>query len=236
MIRIARRFRGPTSSGNGGYTAGLLAELVAGAPAVTVTLRRPPPLEVDLATAATPGGWLLRHGDDVVAEAVGADLTAAADPVAYVDVATAQPAEDSYPGLRHHPFPECFVCGPARDPGDGLRLFPGRLRDGHTACTWTPDASLGDPDGRVAPEYVWAALDCPGGWTGDLEGRPMVLGRISATLPGPVVVGDTYVVVGRLLGSEGRKTFTASTVYDSAGHECGRASHTWIHVDPSQFR
>jgi hypothetical protein len=108
--------------------------------------------------------------------------------------------------------------------------------EGRTACTWTPDASLGDHDGRVTPAYVWAALDCPGGWTGDLEGRPMVLGRISARVSVPVVVEETYVVVGGLLGSEGRKTLTASTVYDSAGLECGRASHTWIHVDPSQFR
>ena len=236
MIRISRRFRGPTSSGNGGYTAGMLAALVAGAPAVTVTLRRPPPLETGLTAAATAHGWVLQHGDGVIAEAIGADTAALADPVAHIDVATARGAEDSYPGLRHHPFPECFVCGPARGPGDGLRLFPGRLGDGRTACTWTPDPSLGDPDGRVGHEYVWAALDCPGGWTGDLEGRPMVLGRISATVPETVAVGDTYIVVGRLLGSEGRKTFTASTVYDSAGHECGRASHTWIHVDPSQFR
>ena len=236
MIRIAKRFRGPASSGNGGYTAGLLAGLVAGAPAVEVTLRRPPPLDVDLTTVSSEGGWELRHGGELVAEAVSRDIAALSDPVTSVDVATARAAEESYAGLRSHPFPGCFVCGPARQPGDGMRLFPGRINGGRTACTWTPDATLGDTDGGVPEPYVWAALDCPGGWSADLEGRPMVLGRITATVLSPVLVDATHVVVGRLLGSTGRKTFTASTVYDSAGHECARAGHIWIDVDPSQFR
>ena len=146
MIRIARRFRGPDSSGNGGYTAGLLAGEVAGAPAVEVTLRRPPPLDVDLTTVSSQGGWELRDGDHLVAEAVSRDIAAVADPVTYVDVETARRAEASYAGLRSHPFPGCFVCGPAREPGDGMRLFPGRVSGGRTACTWTPGASLGDAD------------------------------------------------------------------------------------------
>jgi len=236
MIRIAARFCGPPSSGNGGYTAGVLAALTAQAPAVEVTLRRPPPLDVDLATTPTPEGWALHHGDHLVAEATSRDATALPEAVPAVDVATARAAEESYAGLRSHPFSGCFVCGPAREPGDGMLLSPGRIDAGRTACTWTPDASLGNADGRVAAPYVWAALDCPGGWTGALEDRPMVLGRIAATVSHAVRVGGTYVVVGRLLGTDGRKTVTASTVYDSAGQECARAGHTWIDVDPSRFQ
>src|SRR5690606_16060494 len=42
---IDRRFCGPPDSGNGGYVAGKLAAVVPGSPAaVTVSLRRPPPL------------------------------------------------------------------------------------------------------------------------------------------------------------------------------------------------
>ena len=41
---IARRFRGPSQSGNGGYVCGRLARHVAG-PAL-VRLRAPPPLDV----------------------------------------------------------------------------------------------------------------------------------------------------------------------------------------------
>ena len=29
------------------------------------------------------------------------------------------------PGLTSHPFPTCFACGTDREPGDGLRIFPG---------------------------------------------------------------------------------------------------------------
>ena len=42
-------------------------------------------------------------------------------------------ASATYPGFSAHPFPTCFVCGPERAEGDGLRLFPGRLPDGRTA-------------------------------------------------------------------------------------------------------
>ncbi|MBA2456871.1 MAG: hypothetical protein H0V48_10105 [Nocardioidaceae bacterium] len=231
---ISRRFRGPTSSGNGGYTAGVLAQLVPAADAVEVTLRRPPPLETPLETMRTAAGWVLRDGADAVAEAVA--VPTPSDVVPRVDTATARAAEESYRGLRSHPFPECFVCGPRRRPGDGLRLRPGQLDEERTACTWTPDVSLAGDDGRVGGPYVWAALDCPAGWTGDLAGRPMVLGRMTVSLSAAVRAGSTYVVVGQRTGIEGRKTFTASTVYDAGGQPCGRATHTWLQVDPSQFR
>ena len=61
-----------------------------------------------------------------------------------------------------HPFPTCVVCGPDRDPGDGYRIFPGRLAgDGLFAADWTPDPSLADDVGHVRPECLWGALDCP---------------------------------------------------------------------------
>lgn len=234
MTVIAGRFRGPTSSGNGGYTAGVLAACLPQAVAVEVTLRRPPPLERELSAVEAAPGWQLRDGDDLVAEAVAVDSPG--QPVPPVDVATARAAEDAYAGLRHHPFPECFVCGPARASGDGMRLAPGRLPDGRTACTWTPDESLAGSTGGVEERFVWAALDCPGGWTGDLDDRPMVLGRIRALVVATPRVEQTYVVVGKLRWTEGRKTGTASSVYDAEGQLCGLASHTWIHIDPSQFR
>jgi hypothetical protein len=36
--------------------------------------------------------------------------------------------------------------------------------------------------------------------------------------------------MGQLLGSEGRKTWTASTVYGTDGRELGRAHATWISI------
>ena len=46
-----------------------------------------------------------------------------------------------YVGHRRHNFPSCFVCGPERAPGDGLRDFPGDGRR-QVAATWTPGADL----------------------------------------------------------------------------------------------
>jgi hypothetical protein len=248
-ITIGRRFSGPPGSGNGGYTAGLLAtcflrdhERTA---AVEVTLRRPPPLDTELtvsrsgeadeADTAAGAVMVLSQGPDVVAEARFGNLTAS--PVEAVTPGEARDAETRYAGLTSHPFPTCFSCGTAREPGDGLHLSPGRLGDGRTACTWRPDAPLADEDEptHVRPELVWAALDCPGGWTADIEGRPMVLGRITAEVDAPAEVGERHVVMGQLLGEEGRKTFTTTTLYDSDGRVVGRAQHVWFAVDPATF-
>lgn len=226
---VERRYCGPTASGNGGYVSGLLALRVgadAGGSAAVVTLRVPPPLETPLATVADGDGAVrLLHGDTLVAEAARSRIEV--DPVPPVAVGRAEAAEASYEGLVTHPFPRCFVCGPQRAPGDGLRLFPGRLDDGRTACTWTVAPDLG---GRA--EMVWAALDCPGGWTADIVGRPMVLGRMTAQVHDLPAGGDRCVVVGRLLGVEGRKSWTASTVYGPEGRELGRAHATWIALPP----
>jgi len=226
-LTVEHRFRGPSDSGNGGYVAGLVAAragATTGGSAAVVTLRAPPPLDTPLAVVADgDGGVRVVHGQTIVAEGARSSLTV--DPVPPVDRTTARNASIDYPGLSVHPFPECFVCGPARGLGDGLRLFPGRLGDGRTACVWTVGDDL---DGR--PELVWAALDCPGGWSAEIEGRPMVLGRLTAQVVALPDAGDDCVVVGMLLGSQGRKTWTATTAYGADGGELGRAHATWITV------
>jgi hypothetical protein len=246
-LTIEHRFRGPAKSGNGGYTAGSLAALVPAPPAsgpvtVEVTLRTPPPLDTVLDVRPDAGTTLLLHGDAVVAEArvVDDDL----HPVDAVPSDVAAEAMSSYAGLRAHPFPGCFTCGTDREPGDGLRIFPGPVpgRTGTVASLWVPHASLADRGDvvdpgleRVGVGVTWAALDCAGGWSEDLEGRPMVLGRITARVDALPVVGEPHVVVGQLRGAEGRKSFTASTVYDTDGRVVATARHVWIAVDPAAF-
>lgn len=215
---------GPTSSGNGGWTAGLLAAHLPVAPAVTITLRSPPPLGRPLDVRAASGGRTLHDGDRLVAEAQPADPP---DPVPPVDAAAAAAAEPAYPGLVRHPFPRCFVCGP--EAPSGMRLSPGRTAPGRTACTWTPG------DEHTTHAHVWAALDCPGGWTEDLEGRPMVLGRITAAIHRAPRADERLVVVGVLLDRAARTTRTATSVYDAAGEPVGRAAQTWVRVDPATF-
>jgi hypothetical protein len=56
----------------------------------------------------------------------------------------------------------------------------------------------------------------------------MVLGRMTVAVDAVPLPGEPCVVLGRRLGDEGRKTFTASTVYDSDGRVLGRAEAVWI--------
>jgi hypothetical protein len=49
------------------------------------------------------------------------------------------------------------------------------------------------------------------------------------------VVGEEHVVLGLDLGREGRKTFTASALYDESGGLVAQAEHVWIAVDPAAF-
>ena len=249
-VRIAAAYCGPPGSGNGGWTAGVLAGILvdrdgaaSGTP-VTVTLHRPPPLETDLpvlvssapaqATMTLPLAGRDATAAATVAEAVPA-LSARLDPVPPVDPATAAAAEESFSGMRHHPFPTCFVCGTQRAGHEGLALRPGRIGTDGTACTWVPSDGLADHDGRLDQAYVWAALDCPGGWSTDLDERPLVLGRITAVVHRTPTAGEHLVVVGRHLGTSGRKTLCATAVYDADGAIVGRADHVWLSIDPATF-
>ncbi|MDX2973336.1 hypothetical protein PWY87_21840 [Kribbella solani] len=237
FVRVERRFQGPERSGNGGYVAGLVGTALAArlddSHVPKVTLRMPPPLQQDLVLAATAEGARLTHGDVLVAEGAPVDsdflADATIDPVAPEE---ARAAEALYRGLHNHPFPTCFVCGPANQ--GGLRLKPGPIGAGRTACTWRPAADLGT-DGLVDELFLWAALDCPGGWTIDLDGRPSVLGQLTACIDTRPQVGEECIALGRYLGEDGRKTYTASTLYDADGRVLARAKHTWITVDPAAF-
>ncbi|NEA37401.1 hypothetical protein [Streptomyces sp. SID13031] len=236
-MRIAPRFRGPAQSGNGGYVAGLvgtaLAAVAAADTAPRVRLLVPPPMETDLELTVEPARAQLT-GAVAVAEAVAVDADTLADAtVDPVDPDEALAAEAQYKGLVDHPFPGCFVCGPENR--EGLQLKPGPLGDGRTACTWHPAADLAGSDGLVDPVFLWSALDCPGGWAIDLEGRPSVLGQMTACIDARPQADEPCVLMGRILGEDGRKTHTASTLYDSDGRVLARARHTWILVDPALF-
>jgi hypothetical protein len=243
---IPRRFRGPTSSGNGGWSAGALAHLLDPdhGSAVTVTLRQPPPLETPMDVAPVGAGLVANHDGATVLEA----QPAAAEPgrVDPVPADEARAAEASYPGLDAHPFAECFSCGTGREPGDGLRIFPGRVSDQgdlvRAAATWTPHESLHEDwheyagaVRRASLPVTWAALDCVGAWAADMAERAMVLGRMTGRVASLPVVGEEHVVLGLARAADGRKQHTSSSIYDSEGRLVGVAEHVWIAVDPSMF-
>jgi hypothetical protein len=219
-VIIDARYNGPPGTGNGGYSAGLVATHIDG-PAV-VTLRQPPPLDVALIVDRTDDRVVVTAPDgSVVAEAQPATITDAVVPPA--SWAEAVAASQHYQGFRSHPFPTCFVCGPQRAVGSGLRLFPGRLADGRTATPWTAP-------GDVSAPVVWASLDCPGGWAISLEDRPYVLGRLAAQVDGLPSAGEQCVVTGELIAEQGRKAHVRTTLYSSTGHILARSRATWLAI------
>jgi hypothetical protein len=229
-LLVPRRFCGPPSSGNGGFTAGALAGLL-DASSVSVSLLAPPPLDTPMSVEVVDGSTVASTDGAPVARAEVADLDASA--VEPVPAAEARAAEQAFVGLASHPFPTCFVCGPDRT--DGLRIFPGPVadQDGLTrlAATWTPDASVADDLSAI----TWSALDCIGGWAGGLADRTMVLARMTAQVDVLPRIGHEHVVVGLDRRTEGRKTFTAAALYDPDGRLLGRAEHLWIEVDRAAF-
>lgn len=239
-LTIDSRYCGPPQSGNGGWTAGALVaaakHLVAG-PA-EVSLRRPPPLDRTLVVRAAEEGADLLDVDDTGVEHLVARVRAAdadPEPVLPVSLHEASVAETRYPGLDGHPFPTCYVCGPDR--ADGMRIFPGpvpTIGGGGTrvAATWTPDAAAISDHGVAE---TWAALDCAGGWAGDLEERLMVLASMRVRLHALPEPGLAHVVVGEARGEEGRKTWTATSLYSPDGALLGSAAQLWITIDPSTF-
>ncbi len=74
ILVINRRFRGPPTSGNGGYTCGMLAAVAA--KPVEVRLIRPLPLDAPLAIEDDPAtsGLVLKDGDEIVATADAEDF------------------------------------------------------------------------------------------------------------------------------------------------------------------
>lgn len=226
-IIIDPRFRGPPDSGNGGYVCGVVA--AAAAEPVAVRLKRPPPLGVPLAVTEVDGVLRLSQGDEVIAEARpdAVDIEVPTPP----DHAEAVVASLGYVGFHDHVFPGCFVCGPGRLAGDGLRIFAGPVPDRRiVAAPWIPDGSLADEHGSIRTEFLWAALDCPGYFATPMAGRLALLGELAARIERPLSAGEPCVVMGWERRSEGRKHLAGTAVVGPDGEIVARAQATWIEL------
>ena len=240
QIIIDKRYCGPPNSGNGGYVCGRLARHVPGV--AEVTLRAPPPLDTPLATQATDDGTFeLRDGD----KAVATGRTASVE-LAQVETATLEEARAAELLAlfrpHEHPLPDCFVCGPARAKGDGLRIFAGPLgRHAKTpvlAASWVPDPNLAAKDGLIAPEFLWSALDCPTGFacnydqqSASFEKTPLLLGRMAARIEARPRPGVPCIVTAWPTGRDGRKRSAEAALHDEAGKLLAVARTTWIAVE-----
>jgi hypothetical protein len=215
---VPGRFNGPPDSANGGYTCGLVAAILGGV--AEVTLRRPPPLDRELAVARDDGRVVVRDGEALVAEAER--VTFDVEVPAPVSVEEAAAASRRYAGFLHHAYNTCFVCGPGRE--DGLRVYAGPVegRPGLVASPWTPGED-------VRPELVWAALDCPSGWAvDDFQREGVLLGRMAARIDHMPVAGTPHVVLGWRVDEDGRKRHAGSALLTAEGEALARARSTWL--------
>jgi hypothetical protein len=230
-LTVPSRFCGPPGTANGGYMCGRVARYLDGP--VTVTLRRPPPLDVPM-TVEADGTLRVLHGDVRVAEAE--PFQGALQVPDTVSPAEARAVEGRARYFRDPAFPDCFVCGTRRLSGDGLRIAPGPVPGREVlAAPWTPDASLADDSRSVRPEIVWAALDCPSGIAA-IEGTAIetdtaiLLGRMTADVTALPVAGDECQVIAWPIGRDGRKLMAGSAVLGRDGEVLAVASTVWLTV------
>jgi hypothetical protein len=207
-LRLDPRFNGPPGTANGGYACGAVGELVDG-PA-EVSLRMPPPLGLPLDVSfLEDGDVVVRHHGAVVADARPIDEVDAHPPVR-PSLAEAREA------MRRHP-------------GHGIHFGPLREHPGVTASVFLPDATVPNRNGCVAPDMVWAALDCPSYtmplWDWD---RPSLLARLAVERLDCVEVGEPTIALGWHIASEGRKHHTASALLGTDGRVLARGRALWI--------
>lgn len=222
-VVIGARFNGPPKSANGGYASGVLAEGIDGT--AKVNLRIPPPLDRPMTLSGDGVTSTLTDDGRIIGEAIAADLE-----LELPELPTpkeARTAVGKYTGFFNHFFPTCFVCGPERAEGDGLRIFPGTVGDsGLVAAPWTPHSSLAEGD-SIGVRHVWAALDCPSFFA--LPGTDFaLLAQFTADISRAPLPGEPLVVTGWHLGSDGRKHRSASALATGDGEVIGRARALWI--------
>jgi hypothetical protein len=226
-INIARRFNGPPNSGNGGYSAGLIAAAIG--ESVAVRLHQPVPLERELIASATePGRWEVHDGATLVATAKNTSVQIDAPQAPPYPIALS--ASKHYVGFKEHAFPTCFVCGPQRHRHDGLCIFPGSVPNTPLlAAPWLPDASLGNGEGKVRPEFVWAALDCPGYFATAFPSTAL-LGELAVHVDRLVHVDEPCVVISWAISRDGRKVRAGTALFDEDGERCALGEATWIEL------
>lgn len=231
-VMVASRFKGPPTSGNGGYVCGLMAGMIEGP--VEASLKAPPPLDTPLILEKTQDGAVLRDGEQLlgVAKARTLDLEVPALPRPLR--LGGEPVDAPGRPKKFEPFGTCFVCGQDREHPDALclhsRLVEGA--QGMVAAPWKLDQAFGNKDGLVQDAFIWAALDCPG-YFACAAGEPALLGRLTAEIVAPLRASGDATVIGWDLGGSGRKRRCGTAVYDASGTLIAKAEGLWVTVDAS---
>jgi hypothetical protein len=230
-IVIARQFRGPPQSGNGGYVAGIVGREFE-SPA-TVALRALIPLDTPL-DVVRENGRVMLAGKDGTLIAEGRAALSEALPLSpeAPSLDAARKGSDVFARIEKPFHPPCFTCSTLRDDGDGLRVFAARQGDepGHIAGVWTPNARFADQEGLVLTEIVWAALDCPGSfaWLDKLGHTGGLLGTMTLEIHERPRVGVPHIITAWPLEHAGRKYQSGVALFNESGRLLARGHQIWI--------
>ena len=231
-VTIPSRFKGPPNSANGGYACGLMARRIEGD--VAASLKIPPPLDTPIALTESEGAVEMHLGARLVGRAQPAQLD--------LEVPTrpeplrlgGDPVDAPGRPVKFAPFSTCFVCGKDREHPDGLCIHPQQVegREAMVAARWRLHEGLGDEHGFVAPEYLWAALDCPG-YFACAPGEAALLARLTVSIRASLGSADEALVLGWDLSRAGRKRRCGTAIFAPDGALVAKAEGLWVVVDPS---
>lgn len=225
---ISPAYQGITGIAHGGYVAGLLAREIPGT--AKVTLRLPPPLDTPLSVSPVNSVvGLVDPAGRTIMDAEAATLSEVRLPVATIDAARARPP---HPRFADHPYPDCFVCGSARNDGLGLRISAPD-EEGVGLGVWRPSGSLLGDEGTVGSEFLWAAMDCLTVWSfadrwEEPEWWPAVTGQIAVEQVAPAQADESHVVAGRLVDRQGRRVVVEGAITAANGELCARGRAVWV--------
>lgn len=230
-VVVARQFRGPPHSGNGGYVCGLMGRVFEGPS--TALLRAPPPLDTPLGLIVEDGlARLVDEAGVLIGEARAGGGEALTQPPAAPSLAAAIAAASHFPGFDRPFHPVCFTCGDQLDDGYGLRAFTGQVEgmaDGVVAGPWTVHANFADAEGLAPAEMVWAALDCPGSvaWVVTGAGGGL-LGTMTCEILRRPAAGETTIILAWPIERSGRKLISGTALYSAEGELMARSHQIWI--------
>jgi len=242
-ITILERFRGPPTSGHGGYVSGRFAAFadLTTDDSAEVTLRSPIPLDQSMSVLFdddNPRNYQIQNSDTLIAEVRAVQLSLEVpDPPDWAQTRAAESRSAALmpninpllPGQQgFHPI--CFCCGPEHP--EGLHIFVAPV-DRQVSAIWETKTEWGDDAGKLPQALLWTALDCPGQYAFLAEGiRTGLLGRMTAKVLTTPRAGSSLQVTAWTIAIEGKKHLAGSALFDDQQTLLAYATTLWIGRQP----
>ena len=237
---IDGRFCGPPRSSNGGYFCGMVAEHF-NTP-VAIRLKAPPPLNAVLTLESEGDQTRITDGCRDIGVALPPKEMPKPSPFISLEQARCISEQGRVGSGINHPFPTCFVCGPHRERGEGMRIFTGPNSDETLyAAHWFAEAAWSGDGKTVDARYIWSAMDCPSSGpafatiSDPKSTKAYVLGTLEVHIEKSVPVGQDYVITCSLDEDTGKLYKTRVSLYDGQGQHYASGRAIWVQVPRSLF-